>query len=201
MILSELSAPAAGPATMATPRLLLRAPGVEDLGSLLRLNADPAVCRFCACSTPLGREATEAQLQAWLSHWQAEGFGHWAIAEQGRPDEVIGFGGVMRRSVGGHRGLYLYYRIAPQAWGRGLAAEMAQQALSLAFDELREGTVMASVQPANAPTRKTLEQLGLRLKGAVTEMPGLAASLLYELSASRWATQPRAEPEAIAFAA
>lgn len=201
MVLSELMEPATRPVAMATARLLLRAPREEDLDRLLQLHTDPAVNRFCACTTPQGREAAEAQLQAWLAHWQAQGFGHWAIAERSDPQQLIGFGGLMRRSVAGHAGLYLYYRITPQAWGRGLAAEMAQQALTLAFEQLHESAVVAAVLPSNAPTRKTLEQLGLRLKGALADVPGRAASLLYELTAARWASEPRGEPEAIAFAA
>ena len=55
--------------------------------------------------------------------------------------------------------------------------------------------------PSNAPTRKTLENLGLRIKGSLADGPGSAAALLYELDSGRWATLPRGEPEAVAFAA
>ncbi len=197
MTLSEPSATA----LTTTTRLLLRAPEPDDLQALRALNADPAVNRFCACATPSTPEATRNQLQAWLAHWEQHGFGHWAIAERSAPQRLIGFGGLMHRSVGGHAGLYLYYRILPQAWGRGLASEMSQQAMRLAFEELSEATVLAAVLPANAPTRKTLEGLGLRLKGALADIPGRAASLLYELNASRWAGLPREAPAAVPFGA
>lgn len=201
MVQIEFSEPvAAVPAAMVTRRLVLRPPRDGDLDTLTALNADPAVNRFCAAATPQGRAATATQLQAWMAHWQVHGFGHWAIAERGEPDSLIGFGGLMHRSVAGHAGLYLYYRITPQAWGRGLASEMAQYAFEQAFAQRREGAVVAAVLPHNAPTRKTLEGLGLRLKGSLAEGPGSAA-LLYELGADRWATLPRSEPEAVAFAA
>lgn len=192
---------AAVPAAMVTRRLVLRPPRDSDLDTLTALHADPAVNRFCAAATPHGREATEAQLQGWISHWQARGFGHWAIAEREQPDNLIGFGGLMHRSVAGHAGLYLYYRITPQAWGRGLASEMAQYAFEQAFAQRREAAVFAAVLPSNAPTRKTLEGLGMRLKGTLADGPGSAAALLYELGADRWATLPRSQPEAVAFAA
>ena len=202
MVLSESREPAtAVPAAMVTHRLVLRPPRDSDLDILLALYADPAVTRFCAAATPHGRDATQAQLQAWIKHWQTHGFGHWAIAERERPDTLIGFGGLMHRSVAGHAGLYLYYRITPQAWGRGLASEMALHAFSQAFEQHRATSVVAAVLPNNAPTRKTLEGLGLRLKGTLADGPGSAAALLYELGADRWATLPRNEPEAIAFAA
>ncbi|MFG6415677.1 GNAT family N-acetyltransferase [Roseateles sp. DC23W] len=186
---------------MVTRRLVLRPPRSSDLDLLMALYADPAVTRFCAAATPHGRQATEAQLQAWLAHWQTHGFGHWAIAEREQPDQLIGFGGLMHRSVADHSGLFLYYRITPQAWGRGLASEMAQYAMAQAFEQRREGSVVAAVLPSNAPTRKTLERLGLRLKGSLADGPGSAAALLYEMSAERWASTPHGEPEAIAFAA
>ena len=107
----------------------------------------------------------------------------------------------MHRSVGGHEGLFLYYRITPQAWGRGLASEMAQHAFAQAFTQRREASVVAAVLPNNAPTRKTLESLGLRLQGSLSVGPGLASALLYELDAARWAALPRGEPAAVAFAA
>ena len=189
------------PAAMVTRRLMLRPPRGSDLDTLTALHADPAVNRFCAAATPHGRDAIQAQLQTWLNHWQTRGFGHWAIAEREQPDNLIGFGGLMHRSVAGHSGLYLYYRITPQAWGRGLASEMAQYAMRQAFEQHHEGAVVAAVLPSNAPTRKTLEGLGLRLKGTLADGPGSAAALLYELGADRWASLPRSEPEAIAFAA
>ena len=202
MILSESREPvAAVPAAMVTPRLVLRPLRDSDLDTLTALNADPAVNRFCAAATPQGRVATEAQLQVWQAHWQAHGFGHWAIAEREQPDQLIGFGGLMHRSVAGHAGLYLYYRITPQAWGRGLASEMALHAFVQAFEQRHEAAVVAAVLPNNAPTRKTLESLGLRLKGTLSDGPGSAAALLYELTGDRWASLPRAEPEAVAFAA
>jgi len=189
------------PAAMVTRRLVLRPPRDSDLDMLSALHADPAVNRFCAAATPHGREAVQAQLQSWINHWQTRGYGHWAIAEREQPDNLIGFGGLMHRSVAGHAGLYLYYRITPQAWGRGLASEMAQYAITQAFEQHHEGAVVAAVLPSNAPTRKTLEGLGLRLKGTLADGPGSAAALLYELSAERWATLPRGEPAAVAFAA
>jgi len=192
---------AAVPAAMVTRRLVLRPPREGDLDTLSALHADPAVNRFCAAATPHGRDAVQAQLQGWIKHWQTRGFGHWAIAERDQPEQLIGFGGLMHRSVAGHAGLYLYYRITPQAWGRGLASEMAQYAFEQAFGQRREGAVVAAVLPSNAPTRKTLEGLGLRLKGTLADGPGSAAALLYELDAGRWAALPRGEPEAVAFAA
>jgi RimJ/RimL family protein N-acetyltransferase len=197
MALSEVLAPEA----TVTTRLLLRAPQSNDLEALYALQSDPVANRFCTCATPASRSTAQTQLDAWQRHWDDHGFGHWAIAEAAAPQRLIGFGGLMHRSVGGHAGLHLYYRFEPQAWGRGLASEMAIQALEMAFGPLNQSGVWAVVQPADAPSRKTLERLGLKLKGALADVPGRAASLLYEIGAARWSSQPRCAPEPTPFGA
>jgi [ribosomal protein S5]-alanine N-acetyltransferase len=202
MALSELCAsPVALTMTTTTARLSLRAPRSSDLTAFASLQADPAVNRFCEGTAPATLDSSRAQLQAWIEHWDRHGFGHWAITERSDPAQLIGFGGLMRRSVGDHAGLYLYYRILPQVWGRGLASEMAQQALHLAFEQLDQPSVVAAVLPSNAPARKTLEGLGLRIRGALADVPGRTASLLYELSAAHWAGLSHEAPAAIPFAA
>lgn len=188
-------------ASLTTPRLQLRRPEDADLPVLRALHADPAAHRFCACWAPSTPQAVQAQLTQWLDHWQQHGFGHWAITEREDSARLVGFGGVAHRTVGDQAGLYLFYRLLPKFWGRGYASEMAQEALRLAFTHWGAAEVFAAVLPTNAPTRKTLQGLGLRVRGALADRPGDAACLLYEVTRDAWASQPRHSPQAIPFAA
>lgn len=188
-------------APLLTARLALRAPQPSDLEAMFELHADPVTNR-CSPSGPVAsREASQALLQGWLDHWQAQGFGFWAITSRDQPAQVIGFGGVMRRVVGGVSDLYLYFRIRPQAWGQGLASEMALAALSLAFDTLHEAKVLAVVLPANTPSRKTLERIGMLLKSSLADVPGQPPSLVYEITAERFAALPKTQPAPTPFGA
>ena len=192
-------------APLFTPRLALRAPQLSDLEAVFELQADPVTNRFSHCRPVATREASAALLACWLAHWQAEGFGYWAITCRDRPAQmaadILGFGGVMRRTVDGVSNLYLYFRIRPQVWGQGLASEVALAALKLAFDNLHEQRVLAVVVPANTPSRKTLERIGLRLKGSLADVPGQAPSLIYEITAERFVALPKAQPAPTPFGA
>jgi ribosomal-protein-alanine N-acetyltransferase len=188
-------------ASTASARLLLRAPRPADLDVVFELHADP-VCTRCSASATLGRrDEAQALLQGWLEHWQTYGFGYWVIAAREQPDFVIGFGGVMHKTIDGVSGLYLYFRFRPQAWGQGFASEMALQALGLSFDTLKQSQVLAIVLPANTPSRKTLERIGMLLKRALADVPGQAPSLVYEMTAARFAELPKTLPPPTPFGA
>ncbi|MET0517827.1 MAG: GNAT family N-acetyltransferase [Burkholderiaceae bacterium] len=189
------------PQPQVSARLLLRMPQPADLDALFELHADPVASRFSPAGLPVTRENTRAQLQSWLEHWQAKGYGYWAIAPRDQPQVLIGFGGVMGRTVAGVAGQYLYFRFWPQAWGQGLASEMAMVALAQAFDQLHAPQVLAVVQPANKPSRKTLERIGMLLKGSMADVPGQEPSLVYEITAARYAGLPKTPPAPTPFGA
>ncbi|UDF35261.1 UNVERIFIED_ORG: GNAT family N-acetyltransferase [Shinella sp. XGS7] len=184
-----------------TRRLCLRAPRETDLDAVYALHTDPVCNRFSPAGPLSSREAAVELLQGWQAHWQSQGFGYWAIALREQPEELIGLGGIMHRPIAGQPGLYLYFRFQPQHWGQGYASEMAQAALGLAFESLQAGAVRAVVQPANTPSRKTLERLGLLLKGSLADVPGQAPSLLYEIGSARWAQLPKTPTEPTPFGA
>ncbi|MCV2356677.1 GNAT family N-acetyltransferase [Paucibacter sp. B2R-40] len=198
------SAPAAAFAAfaaVATSRLLLRAPCAGDLDAVFELHADPICTRCSASATLVGRDEAQALLQGWLDHWQTHGFGYWVISAREQPDVVLGFGGVMHKTVDGVSGPYLYFRFRPQVWGQGYASEMALKALDLSFNIVQQAHVLAIVLPANTPSRKTLERIGMLLKSALADVPGQAPSLVYELSAERFAGLPKVQPQPTPFGA
>ncbi|MDM4766245.1 GNAT family N-acetyltransferase [Pelomonas sp. SE-A7] len=184
-----------------TARLLLRAPQAADLAALHEIQSDPVSNRFHPGGLLETQDQAAELLQAWQAHWQVQGFGYWAIALLERPGELLGFGGLMNKPVAGRQALSLYFRFRPQAWGQGYAAEMAQAALRLAFGPLQAPAVLAVVQAANTPSRKTLERVGLRLKGSLADVPGQPADLLYEITAGHHATLPQLPPQATPFGA
>ncbi|MEJ6006556.1 GNAT family N-acetyltransferase [Paucibacter sp. AS339] len=199
MALSELHA--AKLLAMDTERLVLRAPQDSDLAAMFEIQADPSANRFNPSAQLSTREAALELLQCWQRHWQAQGFGYWAIALREQPEQVLGFGGLMAKRVDGHEGLSLYFRFRPQAWGQGYASEMALAALTLAFEALHAPAVLAVVQPANMPSRKTLERIGMRLKASLADVPGQAPNLLYEMTAAAFASAPKVRPEPTPFGA
>ncbi|RQO62411.1 N-acetyltransferase [Paucibacter sp. KBW04] len=184
-----------------TNRLLLRQPAAADLAAIFEIHADPITNRFNPGGPMRSTQEAEALLQGWLAHWQAQGFGYWAIASREQPEQLLGFGGIMAKPSLGPTGLNLYFRFRPQAWGQGYASEMALAALALAFEQLYAPAVLAVVRPANMPSRKTLERIGMRLKGSLADVPGQPPSLLYEMSAAHYANTPHTLPLPTPFGA
>jgi ribosomal-protein-alanine N-acetyltransferase len=62
--------------------------------------------------------------------------------------------------------------LAPQAWGRGLAREGALAMRDEAFDALGAPSVVARIQPANAPSIAVAVAAGLRYDFSTTGKTG-----------------------------
>jgi RimJ/RimL family protein N-acetyltransferase len=188
-------------APLSTDRLLLRMPCEADLAAIYALYTDPAVNRFNPSGVMHSRTQAQVLLKTWLAHWQQAGFGYWAIALREQPEALLGFGGLMSLAIDEQPCLNLYFRFYSHAWGCGYASEMALAALEQAFTQWHARAVLAVVEPANVPSRKTLERIGMRLKGAWADRPAQPPSLLYEMSAAHWAELPQQKPQITPFGA
>jgi RimJ/RimL family protein N-acetyltransferase len=166
-----------------TDRLLLRRPSLSDRESIYAIHADPMTNQFNPHG-PATLASSEVMLGEWIAHWENHGYGYWAICAKEAPDRIIGFGGIARQNVVDQLALNLYFRFAPDAWGKGFATEMAASALLLAFTVLGESEVLAKVRSNNLPSRRVLERLGMSIVREVQDVPNAAPSLIYLLSAA-----------------
>ncbi|MFZ6745873.1 GNAT family N-acetyltransferase [Undibacterium sp. JH2W] len=164
-----------------TERLLLRKLERSDLDSAALIHGDPATNIYNPTG-PRSRETTRTLLDAWAGAWECQHFGYWTVCPIDDPDQVLGFGGVMRKQIGDFSGLNMYFRFAAHTWGKGYATEMARAALHAAFVILQEDAVYGLVRPGNAASRRTLEKIGMQLWSDVDDVPGEAASLIYRIT-------------------
>ena len=143
-----------------TERLTLRPPQESDRATVIELFGRAEVLAH----RPDARleSGTEAQqrLRRDIEHWQAYGFGRWALELN---DRVVGFGGLTHRA--GFTGLSISYHLHPDVWGQGLASEFAQSAVVIAFRDLSAKSVIGLVRPVNVASRRVLEKAGLKLAG------------------------------------
>lgn len=158
---------------------LLRRPTLADLPAARRIHCDPRTNAFRPGGAPTPQEV-EGTLLLWLEHWDAHGFGYWAVERQ-EDGAVVGFGGVMHAQHGPHVGLNLYFRLGPEVWSQGLARLIGRAALEEAFVRRELPCVLGLVRPANLPSRRALERLGLRAFDTLDDVPGEALSLLYRI--------------------
>lgn len=115
------------------------------------------------------------QTKEWVEHWlrdclesyQTQGFGPYAVLEQGS-GEVIGYCGLFYfPDVNGRPEIEIGYRLARFAWGSGYATEAARLVRDHAFDTLNIKRLIALIDPANVASIRVAEKLGMRYEADV----------------------------------
>jgi RimJ/RimL family protein N-acetyltransferase len=145
-----------------TERLRLRIPRIDDFAAMSRMWADGEVMRFIS-GAPSSESESWSRLLRYIGHWQALGFGYWAVEDRAS--------GVFLGEVG----LANYKRdimptlgdapeigwvLTSKAHGRGIATEAAGAVVAWADATLpHEGTVCI-FDPAHAASRRVAEKLG-----------------------------------------
>ncbi len=143
-----------------TERLVLRRPRSTDGAAMFAIHGDPATNRHNPHGPDPDLATSEELLQSWLQHWEAYGFGYWAVTFP-QSENIIGFGGVEHRVWCERDILNLYYRFTPGVWGHGYATETAQTAVNLARKHLSQWPVIARTRTGNIPSIRTAERVGL----------------------------------------
>jgi RimJ/RimL family protein N-acetyltransferase len=186
-----------------TSRLILRPWRSTDRPAFAALNADPEVMRHFP--TVLDRAASDVLADRIASHFTAHGWGLWAVEVQGGAP-FIGFVGL------GHvpfearftPAVEIGWRLARSAWGHGYATEAACEACRIGFEELGLPEIVSFTVPANVPSRRVMERLGMTHDPAEDfDHPRVAAGhplsrhVLHRLSAERWAATSATTPTAL----
>lgn len=146
----------------------VRPPRPDDLDALVALHSDPATNRYNPSGPLRGRAEGAAMLENWLDDWRRFHIGYWTILiNPDEPDitDVVGFGGVRYLNAGRDRVFNLYYRFAPQHWGRGWASAVARRAADFARRVDPDTPVVARMQPDHGASRRVAEKAGLHLVG------------------------------------
>lgn len=154
------------PVVLATARLDLRRWEPADAAPMVAINEDPEVTRYL--NRPVDPSAVAAFHGQMLDHWAQHGFGPFAVHERDG-DGFVGFVGVGYPTflpALAHRP-ELGWRLARQAWGRGLASEAARAARDHAFVALGLAEVIAIIHPENARSQRLAAGLGMTVERQV----------------------------------
>jgi len=99
-------------------------------------------------------------LARWRGHWEAHGYGVWAVEEQAAPGRLIG-----RIGLSHHRlwpqDVEVGWALEPGMWGRGYATEGGRAALDHAFAAQGLELVVSIVHPENAASIAVMTRLGI----------------------------------------
>jgi len=149
--------------SLSTERLLLREWRDDDLEPFAALNADPRVCRFFPSTLTRGEsDALAARIR---EDFQRRGFGVWAVERLDVPERpFIGFIGlsVPRFEARFTPCVEIAWRLSAEHHGHGLATEGARAALAYGFDVLGLDGIVSFTVPANQPSRRVMEKIGMR---------------------------------------
>lgn len=134
-----------------------------DLDPMAAMLGDLEVMRFYP------RPRTRDEAQAWIDwsrrHYVEHGFGLWVL--ETHDGEFVGDCGLTWQQVGGVRRLEVGYHVVRARQRLGYATEAAQACVEFALDPggpIAAAEVIAIINPANTPSRRVAERIGLRLE-------------------------------------
>ena len=150
--------------SLTTERLILRPPRDGDEDAVFTIHSDPRTYQHRPELAMKNREEASKLLRLWQHNWAEDGIGYFVVVRE--PADIIGFTGLRFSEEQGEQVLNLYYRFAPEAQGKGYAAEAAAAAIEWARQAHPERPVVAIIDPSNAPSTRLAEKLGLHLQTA-----------------------------------
>lgn len=99
-----------------------------------------------------------------LAHWQRFDFGPWSVRERGS-NQYVGRIGLDYTRATGSPEVQVGWIVASGSRGEGYAAEMASEAVRVAFEVLELDEVIALITPANSPSIAVADKLGFSEAG------------------------------------
>jgi RimJ/RimL family protein N-acetyltransferase len=143
-----------------TERLALRRPVPSDVDAIFAIHHDPRASAHNPSDALATRGEAEALFSRWDEHWRVHGYGYWVVRDRESPD-VLGFCGLKNMRLHDRRVLNLFYRLAPSAWGQGIASEAATAAVDWARTHLPDEPIIARVRPDNVASARVALRAGL----------------------------------------
>ncbi|HEY2664502.1 MAG TPA: GNAT family N-acetyltransferase [Candidatus Binataceae bacterium] len=141
-----------------TERLKAQRISGADFEFLDRMNRDPAV--MATLGGPLSAEQTREFLDASLAHWDRHGYGIWILNDLAS-GEFAGRAGLRHIEIEGVAEVEVLYALMPEFWRAGLASEITDELIRIAFNRLGLPNVVAFTLPSNRASRRVMEKSGL----------------------------------------
>lgn len=191
-----------------SPRLHLRPWQASDMPAFAALNADARVMRYFP--HVLSRQESDSLARKIQDFIHTRGWGLWAVAVKEK-EPFIGFVGLSIPASAPLQSVLaalppppphtqpaaalprtpcveIGWRLAYEHWHKGYATEAARAVLATAFTRLRLPEVVSFTAAINTPSRRVMENIGLRHAGecfdhpALPENSPLRAHVLYRLT-------------------
>ncbi len=110
-----------------------------------------------------------ASLESKVRHWERCGFGLWMLRDR-RTGAMVGRGGLQHTYVEGRHEVEAGWAVVPERWGQGLATELAQTSVRVAFEELGLPLVVAFTLVENRASRRVMEKAGFEFEQEIVRL-------------------------------
>jgi len=150
--------------TLTTLRLTCRQLTANDWPFFLLLQQNAQVMEYIA--DPRKEDEIRAAFDARLPHW-TPGDSHWlCLSVQDKQRTPLGFTGYIHREADCAEVGFIF---APEAQGKGYAAESLRALCDFAFGPGEIRRLTATATAGNTASRQLLERVGFRLEGVLRE--------------------------------
>lgn len=148
-----------------TPRLRLRRWRDADRAPFAAMSADPAVMEFFPA--PLSRDEANAFIDRIEAHWEARGYGNYALEER-ETGAFVGLTGLFDVFPEAHfaPSVEIGWRLARPFWSKGLAREAAEAVIAAAFAEHDFPEIVAFTAKPNTRSAALMQRLGMHRDAA-----------------------------------
>jgi RimJ/RimL family protein N-acetyltransferase len=147
------------PIELATARLVLSAPTVDDVDAIHAACQDPDIRRFTTVPSPYRRSDAEAFVALVAGWWATDVEYTWAIRDGASLVGMIGLHAIRDGAA------EIGYWMAPAGRGRGLLTEAANAVLDFAFGPMRLQRVEWRAVTDNPASARVAQRLGFRYEG------------------------------------
>jgi RimJ/RimL family protein N-acetyltransferase len=146
-------------AVLTTRRLVLREMTGADLDYIADLFGDEDVMRYYP--KPMTRDEAQSWVEWNQRLYRSHGFGLWAMVVRDT-GEFAGDCGLTPQHVDGINEIEVGYHVRTSLQGQGYATEAAAAARDFARDTLFLTRLIAIINPANVPSQRVAEKIGLK---------------------------------------
>ena len=172
-----------------TDRLLLRGWKKHDFEEYAAICADPEVMRWIGSGGTRTPEECAETIAGFERDWAEHRFGLFAteLRSSGR---FIGFIGLSVPEFLPEilPAVEIGWRLARDAWGRGLATEGAGAVLNFGVGEVGLERIVSIYQPENLASLRIMEKLGMRFEREALDLTCDRTVRVYEITRSEWQT-------------
>ncbi|MHC5543067.1 GNAT family N-acetyltransferase [Singulisphaera rosea] len=129
----------------------------EHEGEFARMHVDPKVM------ATLGGVRSDEQSRKFflesLDQWDRDGHGLWVFRDP-ETNQFVARAGIRSVHVDDMDEIELAYALMAEYWGRGLATEIAETLVAIAFDQLGLDHLICFTMTTNIGSRKVMEKVG-----------------------------------------